>query len=94
MILDTIIYLIYNAELQMRQNQGYYICPLLVLDHQLPSGLRLGSQSQMCEGGVVDGPNMGDAQVALDEVSPVHYFLQIREVRCKSGNTVEDRGHD
>ena len=34
--------------------------PPLVLDHQPPSELRHGSQSWMCEGGDVDGPDVGD----------------------------------
>ena len=42
--------------------------PPLVLDHQPPSGLRHGSQSWMCEGGDVNGPDMGDGQMALDGV--------------------------
>ena len=40
--------------------------PPLVLDHQPPSKLRHGSQSWMCEGGDVDGLDVGDRQIALD----------------------------
>ena len=40
--------------------------PPLVLDHQPPFGLRHGSQSWMCEDRDVDGPDVGDGEMALD----------------------------
>ena len=49
--------------------------PPLILDHQSPFVLRHGSQSSMCEGGDMDGPNMGDGHMALDGCS--HFILAI-----------------
>ena len=40
--------------------------PPLVLDYQPPFELRHGSQSWMCEGGNVDGSDVGDGQITLD----------------------------
>ena len=40
--------------------------PPLVLDHQPPFGLRHGLQSWMCEDRDVDGPDVGDGEMALD----------------------------
>ena len=39
-----------------------------MLNHQLPSGLRHGSQSKLCKGMAMDGPNVSDGQMALNGV--------------------------